>query len=50
LIRTTVGDYRPAFLISGSLCLLAAVLSLGIGRERRRSPSGEVPRLAGAQI
>ena len=31
-VRTTVGDYQPAFLISGGLCLLAAVLALQVGK------------------
>jgi hypothetical protein len=34
-IRTTAGDYRLAFLGSGALCLVAAVLALAIGRSGR---------------
>jgi MFS family permease len=34
LIRTVLGDYQIAFLISGALCLIAALLSLGVGRIR----------------
>ena len=34
LIRTVLGDYQIAFLISGALCLVAALLSLGLGRIR----------------
>jgi sugar phosphate permease len=34
LIRTIVGDYSSAFLASGTMCLVAAVLALGIGRTR----------------
>jgi MFS family permease len=34
LIRTVLGDYQIAFLISGGLCLVAALLSLGVGRIR----------------
>ena len=32
-IRTVTGDYLLAFAGAGTLCLLAAVLSLGIGRH-----------------
>lgn len=32
-IRTTGGDYQPAFWMSGGLCLLAAVLAMQIGRR-----------------
>lgn len=32
-VRTYLGDYLPAFLSSGTLCLLAATLVLRIGRE-----------------
>jgi predicted MFS family arabinose efflux permease len=35
LIRTDFGDYRLAFLLSGGLCLCAAMLALAIGRGRR---------------
>ncbi len=35
IIRTEMGAYRPAFLLSGGLCLLAALLALAIGRRWR---------------
>jgi hypothetical protein len=31
-VRTAFGDYQGAFWMSGGLCLLAAVLSLQVGR------------------
>ncbi|MFN2548551.1 MAG: MFS transporter [Myxococcales bacterium] len=34
VIRTSLGDYQLAFLISGALCLVAALLALGVGRIR----------------
>jgi sugar phosphate permease len=34
IIRTGFGDYRVAFLISGGLCLAAALMALAIGRRR----------------
>jgi predicted MFS family arabinose efflux permease len=34
-VRTYLGDYRVAFIASGALCLLAAALALGVGRQRR---------------
>ena len=37
-IRTTLGDYQAAFWMSGGLCLLAAVLSLQVGRRPARAP------------
>jgi MFS family permease len=40
-IRTTLGDYQAAFWMSGGLCLLAAVLSLQIGR--RPESAGRIP-------
>lgn len=36
-IRTTQGDYRLAFWGSGTLCLVAAVLALQVGRRPRRA-------------
>jgi MFS family permease len=36
-IRTTLGDYQAAFWMSGGLCLLAAVLSLQVGRRPQRA-------------
>jgi sugar phosphate permease len=34
LIRTSLGDYRLAFICSGGMCLGAALLALAIGRRR----------------
>ncbi len=34
LLRTSLGDYQLAFTISGALCLIAAVLALGVGRVK----------------
>jgi predicted MFS family arabinose efflux permease len=34
LIRTRLGDYQVAFMASGVLCLLAALLALAVGRVR----------------
>jgi sugar phosphate permease len=45
LIRTTQGDYRLAFLASGSMCAVAALMSLGIGRGPAKVAS-EAPALA----
>ena len=36
-IRTTLGDYQTAFWMSGGLCLLAAALSLQVGRRPART-------------
>ena len=36
-IRTSWGDYRSAFWMSGGLCLLAAALSLQVGRRPART-------------
>ncbi len=35
MIRSEMGEYRPAFLLSGGLCLLAALLAMAIGRRHR---------------
>lgn len=43
IIRTVTGDYFLAFVSAGVLCLVAAVLSMGIGREERASSSPLVP-------
>jgi predicted MFS family arabinose efflux permease len=40
VIRTTLGSYRLAFVTSGSVCLVAALLALAIGRGAARSPEG----------
>lgn len=34
IVRTTLGDYRLAFMTSGAVCLVAALLALAIGRAR----------------
>jgi predicted MFS family arabinose efflux permease len=47
-IRTTGGDYQPAFWMSGGLCLVAAVLALQIGRRPARSGPVRMPELAPA--
>jgi MFS family permease len=36
MVRTVLGDYRLAFVTSGGLCLLAALLALAIGAGARR--------------
>jgi sugar phosphate permease len=46
VIRTSWGDYRAAFWISGSLCLLAAALLIGTGRKRTIAQQG--PEMVGA--
>ncbi|NEQ27228.1 MAG: MFS transporter, partial [Microcoleus sp. SIO2G3] len=40
-LRTELGSYTQAFLISGGLCLIAALLVLQIGRSRRSIPAAE---------
>lgn len=42
-IRTTVGDYQPAFWMSGGLCLIAAALALQVGRRPARFPGISAP-------
>jgi len=44
LIRTTLGDYQLAFFISGALCLVAALLALGVGRIRFAWPAATAAR------
>ncbi len=39
IVRTSLGDYRLAFVTSGMLCLFAALLALAIGRSARRHPA-----------
>jgi len=46
VIRTSLGDYRAAFWISGSLCLLAAGLLIATGRKRTLAQPG--PEMIGA--
>lgn len=43
IIRTVTGDYFLAFVTAGVFCLLAAVLSLGIGREAEVTTTPLVP-------
>lgn len=43
VIRTVTGDYFLAFVSAGVLCLVAAVLSMGIGREAREPSRPLVP-------
>jgi sugar phosphate permease len=47
LVRTALGDYRLAFMASGMLCLVAALLALAIGRgaarARAASPGAVAP-------
>ena len=43
VIRTVTGDYFLAFVSAGALCLVAAVLSLGIGRSEEISATPLVP-------
>jgi predicted MFS family arabinose efflux permease len=43
IVRSSVGDYRLAFLTSGSMCLLAALLALAIGRGAARAPATALP-------
>jgi len=38
LVRTHLGDYRAAFLASGCLCLVAAMMALMVGRGRAPAP------------
>lgn len=41
LIRTEAGSYTGAFLASATLCFVACIASLGIGRKRARGDDGE---------
>ena len=45
-VRTTLGDYQFAFLGSGTLCLVAAVLALQVGRKAMP----RIPALGGATL
>ncbi len=47
VIRTSLGDYRVAFWLSGGLCLLAAALLIVTGRKRTTAQRG--PEMVGAQ-
>ena len=47
VIRTSTGTYFGAFTFSGTLCMIAAFLALGIGAQRkRREPAETTPQLA----
>ena len=47
LIRTSLGDYRTAFWVSGGLCFLAAGLLISTGRNRSLATRG--PEVVGAE-
>jgi sugar phosphate permease len=47
LLRTEVGDYYAAFISAGALCMVAAVMVLGVGKTRK-GPSAARPVLVGA--
>ncbi len=47
VIRTITGDYFLAFVSAGALCLVAAVLSMGVGRT---APSATTPLLPEAPL
>jgi sugar phosphate permease len=47
VIRTITGDYFLAFVSAGALCLVAAVLSMGVGRT---APSAATPLLPEAPL
>jgi len=42
LVRTELGDYRAAFIASGTVCVLAAFLALAVGRGARKAAPGPV--------
>jgi len=41
-VRTELGDYRAAFIASGTVCVLAAFLALAVGRGARKAAPGPV--------
>lgn len=43
VLRETFGTYLESFILSGLLCLVAAVLSMFIGRERKQRAPAAVP-------
>src|SRR5438270_456522 len=47
VIRTSLGDYRAAFWLSGGLCLLAAALLISTGRKAPIAEQG--PEMVGAE-
>jgi sugar phosphate permease len=46
VIRTQSGAYHLAFLVSGAMCLVAALMALAIGRRRPAPEAGRLPELA----
>lgn len=42
ILRTSLGDYQLAFMISGALCLIAALLALAVGRVKLAWAPGAV--------
>jgi predicted MFS family arabinose efflux permease len=47
LLRISYGSYMQAFMLSGLLCILAALMVLFIGAGRRRGEPGAVTAAAG---
>jgi hypothetical protein len=47
-IRTWSGDYLPAFITAGVLCLIAAALVISIPQTRQRIPAPAIPEPAPA--
>ena len=47
LLRVTFDDYMSAFMLSGTLCLVAAIAALFIG-SGRRTPERATPAMAAA--
>jgi hypothetical protein len=39
IIRTELGDYHHAFVISGAMCLAAALMALFVNRRRGVTPA-----------
>jgi len=48
LVRTELGDYRLAFIVSGTMCLGAALLALAVGRGARAPQPGVAVAGSGA--
>ncbi len=48
VIRTSLGDYRVAFWLSGGLCLVAAALLISTGR--RVTVAGQGPEMVGVEV
>jgi predicted MFS family arabinose efflux permease len=48
MVRTRIGDYQPAFLAAGFICMAAAALALRVGRSRAEDRAERsVPERAG---